>query len=93
VPSEICKELALLSHLLGDSGAQNLPFTSRNQRSANIAGTTNQFQKGLSLSDFMQQYGTETQCEAALIKARGRVAFTALAARGFGRRNSVGARC
>lgn len=29
-----------------------------------------QFQKGLSLADFMAQYGTEAQCEAALIEAR-----------------------
>ncbi|WP_417067963.1 IS1595 family transposase [Niveibacterium terrae] len=29
-----------------------------------------QFQKGLSLADFMARYGTEAQCEAALIKAR-----------------------
>jgi transposase-like protein len=29
-----------------------------------------QFQKGLSLSDFMQQYGTEVQCEDALVQAR-----------------------
>ena len=29
-----------------------------------------QFQKGLSLADFMVQYGTEAQCEAALIVAR-----------------------
>lgn len=29
-----------------------------------------QFQKGLSLSEFMQQYGTDAQCEAALIQAR-----------------------
>lgn len=29
-----------------------------------------QFQKGLSLADFMGAYGTETQCEAAFIKAR-----------------------
>ena len=29
-----------------------------------------QFQKGLSLIQFMNEYGTETQCEAALAKAR-----------------------
>lgn len=29
-----------------------------------------QFQKGLSLADFMVRYGTEAQCEAALIEAR-----------------------
>ena len=29
-----------------------------------------QFQKGLSLPEFMQRYGTETQCEAALEKMR-----------------------
>lgn len=29
-----------------------------------------QFQKGLSLAQFMAQYGTEEQCEAALVKAR-----------------------
>lgn len=29
-----------------------------------------QFQKGLSLAEFMVQYGTEAQCEAALIVAR-----------------------
>ena len=29
-----------------------------------------QFQKGLSLMQFMNEYGTETQCEAALAKAR-----------------------
>ncbi len=29
-----------------------------------------QFQKGLSLTDFIAQYGTEAQCEAALIRAR-----------------------
>lgn len=29
-----------------------------------------QFQKGLSLADFMDAYGTEAQCEAAFIKAR-----------------------
>lgn len=29
-----------------------------------------QFQKGLSLSDFIKAYGTEAQCEAALIRAR-----------------------
>lgn len=29
-----------------------------------------QFQKGLSLPDFMAQYGTEQQSEAALIQAR-----------------------
>jgi len=29
-----------------------------------------QFQKGLSLAEFMQQYGREEQCEAALAKAR-----------------------
>ena len=28
------------------------------------------FQKGLSLAEFMVQYGTEAQCEAALIVAR-----------------------
>ncbi len=29
-----------------------------------------QFQKGLSLMQFMNEYGTETQCEAVLAKAR-----------------------
>ena len=29
-----------------------------------------QFQKGLSLMDFLADYGTEEQCEAALLKAR-----------------------
>lgn len=29
-----------------------------------------QFQKGLSLAQFMRDYGTEEQCEAALVKAR-----------------------
>lgn len=29
-----------------------------------------QFQKGLSLTDFLKDYGTEEQCEAALVKAR-----------------------
>ena len=29
-----------------------------------------QFQKGLSLAAFLQEYGTEEQCEAAFIKAR-----------------------
>ena len=29
-----------------------------------------QFQKGLSLAQFMKEYGTEEQCEAALVKAR-----------------------
>lgn len=29
-----------------------------------------QFQKGLSLADFMAEYGTEEECEAAFIKAR-----------------------
>jgi transposase-like protein len=29
-----------------------------------------QFQKGLSLAQFMKDYGTEAQCEAALIRAR-----------------------
>jgi hypothetical protein len=29
-----------------------------------------QFQKGLSLSAFIRDYGTEEQCEAAFIKAR-----------------------
>jgi hypothetical protein len=29
-----------------------------------------QFQKGLSLSDFIQRYGTENQCGQALFKAR-----------------------
>jgi hypothetical protein len=29
-----------------------------------------QFQRGLSMAEFMQQYGTEAQCEAALIESR-----------------------
>lgn len=29
-----------------------------------------QFQKGLSLSEFMRHYGTEAQCEAVLFQAR-----------------------
>jgi hypothetical protein len=29
-----------------------------------------QFQKGLSLAEFLQQYSREEQCEAALAKAR-----------------------
>ena len=29
-----------------------------------------QFQKGLSLAEFLQAYGREEQCEAALTKAR-----------------------
>lgn len=34
-----------------------------------------QFQKGLSLSDFLARYGTEAQCEAALMEARWRNGF------------------
>ena len=34
-----------------------------------------QFQKGLSLAQFMKEYGTEEQCEAALAKARWRDGF------------------
>ena len=29
-----------------------------------------QFQPGLSMPEFIQQYGTETQCEKALVKTR-----------------------
>ncbi len=35
-----------------------------------------QFQKGLSLPDFMKRYGTEDQCERALIAARWPAGFT-----------------
>jgi len=31
---------------------------------------TVQFQKGLSLPEFLEQYGTKEQCEAALVKMR-----------------------
>jgi len=34
-----------------------------------------QFQKGLSLTDFLAQYGTEEQCRTALIDARWRDGF------------------
>ncbi|CAN7552761.1 IS1595 family transposase [Duganella sp. LjRoot269] len=34
-----------------------------------------QFQKGMSLAQFMKEYGTEEQCEAALVKARWRDGF------------------
>jgi hypothetical protein len=34
-----------------------------------------QFQKGLSLSAFFRDYGTEEQCEAAFIKARWPLGF------------------
>jgi hypothetical protein len=29
-----------------------------------------QFQHGMSLSEFVEQYGTEAQCEAALLRSR-----------------------
>ncbi len=29
-----------------------------------------QFQPGLSMPEFIQQYGTETQCEEALVRTR-----------------------
>jgi hypothetical protein len=29
-----------------------------------------QFQRGLSMTEFMNQYGTDAQCEAALVAAR-----------------------
>jgi len=29
-----------------------------------------QYQRGLSMPEFMQQYGTEAQCEAALVASR-----------------------
>lgn len=29
-----------------------------------------QFQKGLSMAEFLKRYGTEAQCHAALIEAR-----------------------
>jgi hypothetical protein len=29
-----------------------------------------QFQKGLSLADFMERYGTQAQCHAALVASR-----------------------
>jgi ribosomal protein L37AE/L43A len=35
-----------------------------------------QFQRGLSLSEFMARYGTETQCEAALLAMRWPAGFT-----------------
>ncbi len=35
-----------------------------------MAGSSIQFQKGLSLSEFQRLYGTEEQCKAALEKAR-----------------------
>ncbi len=34
-----------------------------------------QFQRGLSLPDFLSQYGTEAQCESALEKVRWRDGF------------------
>jgi len=34
-----------------------------------------QFQKGMSLAQFMKEYGTEAQCEEALVKARWRDGF------------------
>lgn len=34
-----------------------------------------QFQKGMSLAQFVKEYGTEAQCEEALVKARWRDGF------------------
>jgi transposase-like protein len=44
-----------------------------------------QFQKGLSLMDFLADYGTEEQCEAALLKARWPQGFQCPACGGGGR--------
>jgi hypothetical protein len=37
-----------------------------------------QFQQGMSLSMFVEQYGTEAQCEAALLRARWPDGFVSL---------------
>jgi len=44
-------------------------------RSFVMAKNPIQFQKGLSLTDFLAQYGTEEQCRTALIDARWRDGF------------------